>query len=262
MDAAVAKDVAVPPTNRAPRAATKRGRTAKASANGRTEPAQMGRPRKEIDLAVVADVAAELFASGGYDAVSIDAVADRLNMARATLYRTITSKDHLLVILFERSTRRLLARTEELIAEERPATDEFDAMVHLLTDTAIETRRHLAVFFGGQGLPPDAYERWREFTHAYEALWRQSITRAMKARVIPKGDPVLVTRLILGMLIWVSRWYRPDEEYTSEAISEHVLRMVLHVEPAAAKAKPKTVSAVRSSSSARAGSNRARRAAQ
>jgi AcrR family transcriptional regulator len=220
----------------------------------------MGRPRKEIDLAVVADVASDLFASGGYDAVSIDAVADRLNMARATLYRTITSKDHLLVILFERSTQRLLASTRELIAQERPAAEEFDAMVHLLAETAIETRRHLAVFFGGHGLPPDAYERWRAFTHDYEALWRQSITRAMKARVVPKGDPVLSTRLILGMLIWVSRWYRPDEEYTSDDIAAHVLRMVLHMEPAPARSG--TVTAVRSSSNDRAGSSRGRRAAR
>jgi AcrR family transcriptional regulator len=212
----------------------------------------MARPRKELTQAAIANAAADLFASGGYEAVTIIAVAKKLHVSRATLYRTIATKDELMVVLFERSTQRLLEATRELIAERRRPAEELEAMVALLANTAVETRRHLAVFFGGQGLGPDAYKRWREFTRAYDDLWLGVVKRSMKAGIIPKGNPVLTTRLVLGMLIWISRWYRPAEEFTVEEIAAHALQILQHPSPNGV--------AVRNSSSGRAASSRARTA--
>jgi hypothetical protein len=45
---------------------------------------------------------------------------------------------------------------------------------------------------------------------------------------VDQGDPVVAARLILGMLIWVSRWYRPSEKVTPDEIADaaiHLLRM-------------------------------------
>jgi AcrR family transcriptional regulator len=214
----------------------------------------MARPRKELTEAAIANAAADLFATGGYEAVTIIAVAKKLHVSRATLYRTIATKDELMVVLFERSTQRLLEATQELVAERRRPAEELEAMVALLANSAVETRRHLAVFFGGQGLGPDAYERWREFTRAYEDLWLRVVKRSMKAGIVPKGNPVLTTRLVLGMLIWISRWYRPAEEFTVEEIAAHALQILQHPSPNGV--------AVRSSSSGRAASSRARTAAR
>lgn len=214
----------------------------------------MARPRKDLPSTAIANAAADLFASGGYEAVTIMAVAKKLQVSRATLYRTVPTKDELMIILFERSTQRLLAATQEVVAEHRRPAEELDAMVLLLANSAVETRRHLAVFFGGHGLGPDAYGRWREFTHAYEDLWLGVIKRSMKAGIIPKGNPVLTTRLVLGMLIWVSRWYRPSEEFTVGEISAHALAILQHPSPNGA--------AVRNSSRGRGASTRARTAAR
>src|SRR5437868_14879419 len=68
-----------------------------------------GRPRRDIDREQVADAVEELFEEGGYEAVSIEETAKRLGVSRATLYRTVPSKEHLLAILFERMTTELYA---------------------------------------------------------------------------------------------------------------------------------------------------------
>lgn len=191
-----------------------------------------GRPRIEIDLAAVADSAAELFSEGGFEAVSVEAVAEKLAISRATLYRTIPTKNHLLEVLFRRCTERVDRAAGEIVNKGLEPADELAAMIQLHVRTAIETRRYLVVFFSGAGLPAQARHLWREFIRRYEQLWVGVVTRSMAAGVLPKGDPVLTTRLLLGMLVWVSRWYRSDEPYTVEDISEAVLGLVTAGNPA------------------------------
>ncbi|MFF2847663.1 TetR/AcrR family transcriptional regulator [Streptomyces sp. NPDC058001] len=185
-----------------------------------------GRPRKEIDLGEVADNAARLFDEGGYDAVSIEAVAERMAVSRATLYRTVSTKDQLLAVLFERSTDELDRAATALVRQGRDPSEELFELMRLHIGAAIRTRRHMAIFFGGAGLPPDVLARWQGFSRRYERLWAGAVGRAMRAGLIPKDDPVLTTRLLLGMVIWVARWYRPDEPYTEDDITRIATRLL------------------------------------
>jgi AcrR family transcriptional regulator len=52
-------------------------------------------------------VAAQLATAGGYEAVTMSAVADRIGIARATIYRYFCSKDHLLAEIMEEWTQRI-----------------------------------------------------------------------------------------------------------------------------------------------------------
>lgn len=52
-------------------------------------------------------VAAQLATEGGYEAVTMGAVADRIGMARATVYRYFASKDHLLAEIMDDWTARI-----------------------------------------------------------------------------------------------------------------------------------------------------------
>jgi AcrR family transcriptional regulator len=52
-------------------------------------------------------VAAHLATEGGYEAVTMGAVADRIGIARATIYRYFTSKDHLLAEIMDEWTARI-----------------------------------------------------------------------------------------------------------------------------------------------------------
>lgn len=185
-----------------------------------------GRPRIEIDLAAVADTAATLFSEGGFEAVSVEAVAERLAVSRATLYRTVPTKNHLLEILFRRCTKQAQQAVMQLLEKQLEPADELAEMIRLHVSTAIEIRRYLVVFFSGAGLPTESQERWREFTQEYEQLWLRVVSRAIAAGILPEADPLLIARLLFGMLIWVSRWYRGDESYTSEEISQAILQLV------------------------------------
>ncbi len=52
-------------------------------------------------------VATELASEGGYDGVTMTAVADRIGVSRATIYRYFASRDHLLAEIMAEWTRRI-----------------------------------------------------------------------------------------------------------------------------------------------------------
>jgi AcrR family transcriptional regulator len=187
-----------------------------------------GRPRLAIDRDAVADAVAELLHEGGYEALSIPDVADKLSISRATLYRTVPTKVDLLGILFERSTRDLIARARAAVAGTPDSSDQLTRLIRLHVDAAVEMRRYMAVFFGGGDLPPDVYARWHSWSRRYENIWVKVVAANMHDGNVDQGDPVVAARLILGMLIWVSRWYRPSEKVTPDEIADtaiHLLRM-------------------------------------
>jgi AcrR family transcriptional regulator len=185
-----------------------------------------GRPRRDIDLDAVANVVADLFAEGGQDAVSVADAAERLSVSRATLYRAVATKDDLLGLLFERSTAELTERAHVVIDQFPKPRDQIREMIRLQVEAAVEMRRYMPVFFGGGDLPPDVVSRWHRWSREYEALWVVVVTGAMQAGELEKADPVITARLLLGMCIWVSRWFRPDGPYDAEMITEAALSLV------------------------------------
>jgi AcrR family transcriptional regulator len=185
-----------------------------------------GRPRLTIDRDAVADAVAELFAEGGYEAVSIIDVAEKLSVSRATLYRTVPTKEELLGILFERSTRELTDRVKGVIAAYEDPREQLIEMIKLHADAAVKMRIYMPVFFGGGDLPPDVFKRWHTWSRQYEKLWLGVVSSGIHAGLLDGDDPVVSTRLILGMLIWVSRWYRPSEKSTAEEIADAAIDLL------------------------------------
>jgi AcrR family transcriptional regulator len=179
-----------------------------------------GRPRTEIDVDAVAEAVAGLFGEGGLSAVSIDSAARRLEVSRATLYRTVPTRHDLVGILFERRTAELTARVSTVVTSDLSVRDKLIRLIEIQVDAAIEMRSYLPVFFDGGGMPADVLERWRVWSREYEGLWTECISMAIDDGVLLRADPVVVTRAILGMCVWVSRWYRPAEEFDRAQIAD------------------------------------------
>lgn len=185
-----------------------------------------GRPRLTIDRDAVADAVAALFAEGGYEAVSIVDTADKLGVSRATLYRAVPTKEDLLGILFERCTGELTERIRGAIAAFDDPAERLTAMIRLQADAAVSMRSYMAVFFGGAGLPPDVYARWHSWSRQFEKMWVGVVSDNMERGYLDEGNPTVTARLILGMIIWVSRWYRPREKITPEEIADTAIHLV------------------------------------
>lgn len=190
-------------------------------------PRRRGRPRSEIDMDAVADAVAGLFLEGGATAVSIVNAAQRLEVSRATLYRAVPTKEDLVGILFERTTRLQSELLSAVADAELPVRDKLIRLIEVQIEAAVHMRGYLPVFFGGAGLPAEVFDRWHDWSREYEATWTRCVEQAIREGVLVSSDAVVATRLILGMCIWVSRWYRPDQGISTADIARSAVRLLL-----------------------------------
>jgi AcrR family transcriptional regulator len=186
-----------------------------------------GRPRKVIDLEELLDAVERLFHEGGLESVSIERAAQQLGVSRATLYRTVPTKEHMLGLLFRRMTDEV---TENALAatrdDGRSAAERLRSLIHVQFQAAIDMRDYLFVFFGGGWLSPEVYSNWRRWSREFEQIWVGAVQAAADEGTLQVNDPVLATRLVLGMILWVSRWYRPGMAVDADSLTEEAIGLL------------------------------------
>ena len=194
------------------------------------QPRRRGRPALSIDTDALLTAVEKLFAEGGLDAVTIERTAQELGVSRATLYRSVPSKEHLLGILFERMTGEL-DRSARQITQARGTSprERLEALIGVQIDAAVRMRDYFFVYFDGSALPRGVYDNWRHWAKDYEQVWVKTVRAAIRSGDLPPGDPKLTTRLILGMTIWVANWFKAREGITPEQIRERAVELLAFV---------------------------------
>jgi AcrR family transcriptional regulator len=190
-------------------------------------PRKRGRPPRTIDTDAVIAAVERLFAEGGIDAVTIERTASEMAVSRATLYRTIPTKQHLLGILFNKMNDELSEAAREVT--QRPGTTALERLTGLIQvqiEAAVRMRDYLFVYVDRTRIPKPVYEEWRRWTDGYEHVWISTVANAIASGDLPPGDVRLTTRLLLGMTIWVANWYRPRENISPDEIHQRALEVL------------------------------------
>jgi TetR/AcrR family transcriptional regulator, cholesterol catabolism regulator len=154
------------------------------------------------------DTAARLFYERGYSGFTMDELASRLKINKASLYHYVDSKESLIFAVFEESARI--------------GFDTFDAI--LLDDKAsvmVRCRRFIRtyvvlcctnIYFRATCLRGtlDLPERHRELVlRNYGRLdgnFAKLIEQGQKQRVIGKMNPRMAARAVIGACCWVVQW--------------------------------------------------------
>jgi AcrR family transcriptional regulator len=186
-----------------------------------------GKRQRLTQQAIVAG-AAELFAERGFGATSLDEIADSLGVGKASLYYHVKNKEEILRLIF---LTVLTASEDPLrrIAEANfPPRDKlYRAIVHQ-TSVAADRSPSMIVFYREQFhlTGPFAKEiilRKKQ----YERYFEQIIQQGQAAGVFqPEADPKIITFALLGMCNWLSQWYRPGGQYSSQRIAELFVNLI------------------------------------
>jgi AcrR family transcriptional regulator len=105
-------------------------------------------------------VAANLFASRGYYPVTVDDIGEAVGLTGPALYRHFSSKEALLVAVFDQVIEQLTEHLRELVSKAPDPESALRAMVRFHVGFAIEQRENVAVWRQEfQNLPET--DRWR-----------------------------------------------------------------------------------------------------
>ncbi|MGH3627141.1 MAG: TetR/AcrR family transcriptional regulator [Sciscionella sp.] len=187
------------------------------------------RKPREQRWAQLIEVATEVFFEKGYEAASLQDIADRLGMLKGSLYYYIHSKEDLLFDVISEVHRVGLANIESLAEQGDGALERLHNVVvgHLEHECHNLTRT--AVFLHElQALPPHRQQAIIGGEHAYRAVFSHLIQDGQREGSVRDDlDPKLAALSVLGSINWVYRWFRPGGEFTPRQIGEQFADMIM-----------------------------------
>ena len=188
----------------------------------------MPRQTDPKNLERLLEAAAELFLVEGYDGASMQQLADSVGLHKSSLYHYVTGKEDLLGKL----TSEAQTAAEKNMAEAEAKNDKKQAMVDALTFAIDQTLDDLGKVSLVLRQKPDSVtgekitERRREHDRRLSAIIE---TAQQSGDVRNDIHPVLLSRLLMGMIAWLVEWYDPKRtRYEKDEIREAILSLILN----------------------------------
>lgn len=180
-------------------------------------------------LREIYDAAARIFHDKGYQAASIQDVADAVGILKGSLYYYINSKQDLLFRIIDevhRESLRSLARWQSI---EGDALVKLRAFVEGHLTSNVRNLVKIGVFFHDfRSLDEVHRERIVKERDLYDSFLRDLIIQGQREGVIARDvDPKLAAMAILGMMNWIYQWWRDDGPNTPEEVAREFANLVL-----------------------------------
>ena len=180
-------------------------------------------------LAEVYRTAAQIILRKGYDATSVNDIANALGMTKAGLYHYISGKKEL---LFDIMTFGLDELRDECVNPASSIKDPTERLHFIIT-------KHAELVTRGQGvitilvdeitaLSPAQGRKITARKRDYFEKLRNTLSQVKEEGKLQDVNVTTAAFCILGMINWLSRWYRPEGPLTPDQIGEELCRIVLH----------------------------------
>ena len=164
--------------------------------------------------------AAAAFRRRGYHGASVDEIASALEMTKGNLYYYFKNKEEILFACHEYSLDKLLVLMDEVQAEDTTPEVKLRklmlAFVHLILDDLHGT----ALTLDPEALSPPLLKRVIAKRDQFDHGIRTIIQEGMDRGVFRPGDPKMIEFAMMGAVNWISKWFDPAGEQTSDQIGD------------------------------------------
>jgi AcrR family transcriptional regulator len=187
--------------------------------------------RADERRARILDAAVAVFSRRGYRAASMNDVAAHVGLSKPALYHYVSTKQDLLVAVYEEVLDESLASARAIVAA-APSTRE--AVRRLIVDRAAYTCEHrdlLTICFEEESeLPPELAEPILERRRTYERIVRDAVEGHLRetGRTLPMAVGTYVN-VCLGAANWTYKWFDPAGPRTPRELGEDVAAVLLPV---------------------------------
>ena len=180
-------------------------------------------------LAEIYRTAAQIILRKGYDATSVNDIANALGMTKAGLYHYINGKKEL---LFDIMNFGLWELDEEVAAPARAVADPAARLRFIVG-------AHARLVTRGQGaitilvdevtaLTPAQQRKITQSKRKYFDFLRGTLNELKAAGKMQDVDTTAAAFSLLGMINWLSRWFQQGGALSEEQAADQIVRIALH----------------------------------
>ncbi len=179
-------------------------------------------------LQEICDTAAEIFFKNGYNATSLNKIADELEITKAGLYYYVESKQDL---LYQIIMLGLDSVETEVLEPARKISDAEDRLRFMIKNhSRLSAGGNHAVIIISHEDNELSFQQREEILkrrREYFDFIRATLDTLQAENKLRKIDTTAATFTILGMIIWLSRWFSPRGKMSLEEVCEEVCEMAL-----------------------------------
>jgi AcrR family transcriptional regulator len=191
-----------------------------ASSNG---VARQERRKQVIDAAVM------VFSEQGYRATSMHDLAAAVGLSKPSLYHYVSSKEDLLVELYENVIAEGIESARRIGTRSLPPLEATREIVIERIVYTCENRKLLRIFFEEEAeIPAELTQTVRQQKREYEDLIISLLKRGVEdGSVRLSTTPRIAVNTLLGAAHWVYKWYDPGGSKSARALAKDVTNLLL-----------------------------------
>ena len=196
-----------------------------------TEPASVARVANEASStaqsaktrhAEILQTAAQLICRNGYEATSIQRIAEACGLTKAGLYHHIRSKEHLLLEIMNHGMDIF---EEQVLSQVLPIADPVERLKtcmdkHVRLGTGGRDKAISIILHEHDTLTGDAQVQINARKKRYVRFLESSFTEAVRDGRIRPVNPKVAAFSFLGMINWIYKWFRPDGEVSEQQLAD------------------------------------------
>lgn len=178
-------------------------------------------------------VAARVFCEKGYDAASMNDIAEAVGITKAGIYHYVKGKQELLYAIIDFGMKSL---EDNVIIPAREIADAGQRLQFIIANHArIILRGNTEGGFSPvtivtdelAGLTAAQRKKIVQRKRVYLDLLRDTLRQLREEGNLKEVDETVAAFSLFGMLLWLSRWYRPDGRLTQQQVAEEISRIAL-----------------------------------
>ena len=174
-------------------------------------------------------VAAEVVAERGYQSASLDEVADRLDLAKASLYHYFDSQQALVSACLDTAAGEVERRLAAIAAEGgRPTEVLRRLIIEQLRFTTQDYPELSRLYVRHLEWPAPLLDQIREWMVRHDRIWKGVIEKGVKSgEFAMSANPAIVRHCLHGALNFVPFWYHPDGKVPPDKAYDHIADTVM-----------------------------------
>ncbi|TCJ96806.1 TetR family transcriptional regulator [Nocardia alba] len=172
-------------------------------------------------------------AAFGYQGLRFEDVAERSDIAKATLYHYFPSKDALVSAALEKLTADVLAHLGNALdaTADRPAPEQLRSLISEQLRVLTVLYPEVGTLFSFPAPWPDEHgESVKTMRRRHDRIFREVVDRGIASGELDCPDPSVALHCLHGILNHASIWLRPaadPEGRTREAVVDESMRLFI-----------------------------------